>query len=99
VPRPKKELAGRTKPPGIREIAESLGISIGTVDRALHDRPGINEETRRRILQRAQSVGNKSGPLVNKPPRTAGSPAWRQRCRPGAGREILEKSYRRRPRR
>jgi LacI family transcriptional regulator len=40
VPRPKKELAGRNKPPGIREIAASLGISIGTVDRALHDRPG-----------------------------------------------------------
>jgi LacI family transcriptional regulator len=48
---------GRNKPPGIREIAESLGISIGTVDRALHDRPGINEETRRRILQRAEVLG------------------------------------------
>src|SRR5262245_2082214 len=57
VPRPKRERAGRTKPPGIREIAESLGISIGTVDRALHDRPGINEETRRRILERAKALG------------------------------------------
>jgi len=54
----RKEPAGPKKPPGIREIAESLGLSIGTVDRALHDRPGINEETRRRIVQRAQSVGN-----------------------------------------
>ena len=50
-------LAGRNKPPGIREIAQSLGISIGTVDRALHDRPGINEQTRRRILQRAKALG------------------------------------------
>jgi LacI family transcriptional regulator len=57
MPRNKKDLAGRNKPPGIREIAESLGISIGTVDRALHDRPGINEETRRRILQRAKAIG------------------------------------------
>src|SRR4249920_662549 len=57
MPRVKKELAGRTKPPGIREIALSLGISIGTVDRALHNRPGINGETRRRILKRAQALG------------------------------------------
>jgi LacI family transcriptional regulator len=57
MPRARKELSGRNKPPGIREIAESLGISIGTVDRALHNRPGINEETRRRILQRAQALG------------------------------------------
>lgn len=57
MPRHKKDLAGRNKPPGIREIAESLGISIGTVDRALHDRPGINQDTRRRILQRAKAIG------------------------------------------
>jgi LacI family transcriptional regulator len=57
MPRGKREAAGRNKPPGIREIAKSLGISIGTVDRALHNRPGINEQTRRRILQRAKALG------------------------------------------
>ncbi len=57
MPRGVKQHAGRTKPPGIREIAESLGLSIGTVDRALHNRPGINGETRRRILQRAEALG------------------------------------------
>jgi LacI family transcriptional regulator len=57
VPGSKKERAGRSKPAGIREIAASLGISIGTVDRALHDRPGINEQTRRRILQQAEALG------------------------------------------
>ena len=57
MPRARRESAGRNKPPGIREIAESLGLSIGTVDRALHDRPGINEQTRRRILQRAKALG------------------------------------------
>jgi LacI family transcriptional regulator len=57
MPRENKGFAGRSRPPGIREIAKSLGISIGTVDRALHDRPGINKETRRRILQRAKALG------------------------------------------
>ena len=57
MPRARKDISGRNRPPGIREIAESLGISIGTVDRALHNRPGINGETRRRILKRAQALG------------------------------------------
>src|SRR5512134_1343847 len=51
------EAEGRKKQPGIREIAESLGLSIGTVDRALHDRPGIKPETRSRILERAKALG------------------------------------------
>src|SRR5262245_11545040 len=42
---------------GIRDIAESLGVSIGTVDRALHDRPGINQKTRTRILEQAKAMG------------------------------------------
>jgi LacI family transcriptional regulator len=46
-----------TKPPGIREIAEKLRVSIGTVDRALHDRPGINPATRGKILELARSLG------------------------------------------
>jgi LacI family transcriptional regulator len=57
MPRGKTELTGRNKPPGIREVAKSLGVSIGTVDRALHNRPGINEQTRRRILQRTKALG------------------------------------------
>ena len=32
---------------GIPRIAELAGVSIGTVDRALHGRPGINEQTSR----------------------------------------------------
>lgn len=42
---------------GIREIAQELGISIGTVDRALHSRPGINAITRSKVLQMAQTLG------------------------------------------
>jgi LacI family transcriptional regulator len=49
--------AARQGPPGIRDIAESLGVSIGTVDRALHNRPGINQKTRTRILEQAKALG------------------------------------------
>ena len=52
-----KGAAARQKPSGIREIAESLGVSIGTVDRALHNRPGINQKTRTRILDQAKAMG------------------------------------------
>ena len=52
-----KKGARRQYPPGIRDIAESLGVSIGTVDRALHNRPGINQKTRTRILEQAKAMG------------------------------------------
>jgi LacI family transcriptional regulator len=42
---------------GIHRIAEMASVSIGTVDRALHGRGGINEATRKRILQIAQQIG------------------------------------------
>lgn len=45
-----------TKPAGIKEIAEHLGISIGTVDRALHNRTGVKAETRTRILKAAEKL-------------------------------------------
>jgi LacI family transcriptional regulator, galactose operon repressor len=41
---------------GVREIAESLGVSIGTVDRALHNRPGISSATRDRVLATARGL-------------------------------------------
>jgi LacI family transcriptional regulator len=41
---------------GIHLIAELADVSIGTVDRALHGRAGINESTRQRILQIAQQI-------------------------------------------
>jgi len=42
---------------GIHLIAELANVSIGTVDRALHGRAGINDSTRQRILQIARQVG------------------------------------------
>jgi LacI family transcriptional regulator len=43
--------------PGIKDIARELGVSIGTVDRALHSRQGINPMTRARVLKMAQTLG------------------------------------------
>lgn len=45
------------KPAGIKDIANALGVSIGTVDRALHQRAGINPMTQARVLKMAQTMG------------------------------------------
>jgi LacI family transcriptional regulator len=44
---------------GIPRIAELAKVSIGTVDRALHGRPGINEQTRQHVLKIAEKIGYK----------------------------------------
>jgi LacI family transcriptional regulator len=41
----------------ISDIAQALGVSIGTVDRALHGRPRIDPATRERVLEAAKSMG------------------------------------------
>ncbi len=38
-------------------IAEMCGVSQGTVDRALNNRPGISQKTRERILETAEKLG------------------------------------------
>ncbi len=53
----KSETAQRSV--GIKEIAAKLNISIGTVDRALHGRPGINAATAAKVLKTAQALGYK----------------------------------------
>jgi LacI family transcriptional regulator len=45
------------QPVGIKDIARALGISTGTVDRALHAKPGVNPSTRERVLSMAVSLG------------------------------------------
>lgn len=44
---------------GIKQIAAAAGISIGTVDRALHNRPGVNPKTRGQVLKIAEKLGYK----------------------------------------
>jgi DNA-binding LacI/PurR family transcriptional regulator len=49
---------------GIRQLAHELQLSIGTVSRALNDRPDVNDETRARVKEaaiRAGYVPNQSG--------------------------------------
>ena len=51
MPRKKTEIKG------IHLIAQLADVSIGTVDRALHGRTGINEVTRQKVLRVAQRIG------------------------------------------
>ena len=47
------------KAAGIRDIADALGTSIGTVDRALHGRAGVSPRTKARVLHMAEQLGYK----------------------------------------
>ncbi|MDQ0458217.1 LacI family DNA-binding transcriptional regulator [Rhizobium paknamense] len=54
---------------GIRQLAQHLDISIGTVSRALNGKPDVNEETRRRVLAAAEAFGyvaNQAGRALRK---------------------------------
>ena len=44
-------------PVGIKDIARALGISTGTVDRALHGKPDVSPTTRERVLSMAEALG------------------------------------------
>ena len=52
------------KQSGIPLIANLAGVSIGTVDRALHGRPGISEKTLKRILKIARQIGYRPNPAA-----------------------------------
>jgi len=52
-----RKVAAPGRPVGIKDIARALGISTGTVDRALHAKPGVNALTRARVLSMAESLG------------------------------------------
>ena len=55
-PQPVMELP-ESKAVGIKEIAKAAGVSIGTVDRALHSRAGISAATRTKIVRMAEQLG------------------------------------------
>jgi LacI family transcriptional regulator len=48
----------------IKDIAAAVGVSIGTVDRALHNRPGIKKETREQVLRQAKLMGYETNQLA-----------------------------------
>lgn len=43
--------------PTIQMVAELAGVSRGTVDRVLNDRPHVNEEVRQRVLEAMRELG------------------------------------------
>jgi len=54
---------------GIRKLAKELGISIGTVSRALNGKPDVNEKTRKRVREAATAMGyapNQAGRALRK---------------------------------
>jgi LacI family transcriptional regulator len=46
------------------QLAKICGVSQGTVDRAMHNRPGVSEKTRRKILEAAERLGYRPNPAV-----------------------------------
>ena len=48
---------GRRRPAGIRDVARVAGVSVATASFALNGRPGVAEDTRKRILAVAASLG------------------------------------------
>jgi len=51
---------GRGKEATIHDIAEKAGVSIGTVSRALNNKPGVHPETRERVLTVSRELNVKS---------------------------------------
>lgn len=52
----------------INDIASELGISRGTVDRAIHNRAGIAPDVRERVLKKAKELGytsNRAGRILS----------------------------------
>lgn len=45
------------KPPTLKQVATSLGVSISTVSRVVNDNPGVHEATRRRIQKALKRQG------------------------------------------
>jgi LacI family transcriptional regulator len=41
----------------IKDIAQKLNINFSTVSRALNDKPGVSEKTRKRVLKAAEEMG------------------------------------------
>jgi LacI family transcriptional regulator len=57
-------MTSNTKRAGIHQIAELAKVSIGTVDRALHGRPGISDSTRKKVLRIAREISYSPNPAA-----------------------------------
>ncbi len=54
----------RKKQVTIYDIAKALGVSTGTVNRALHNKPEISADTKRRVLEMAEKMNFKINPIA-----------------------------------
>ncbi len=64
-----------SRTPTLKTIAENLGLSLGTVPRALHGKGGYSPQTQRLILAEAKRVGysaNTAASALRRPPITLG---------------------------
>lgn len=48
----------------LKDIAQELGVSVATVDRAIHNRGEINTETKQKILSKANELGYKPNKIA-----------------------------------
>ena len=54
---------------GIKDLADHLNISIGTVSRALNDKPDVSQKTKSKVLEAAEALGyvpNQAGRSLSK---------------------------------
>jgi LacI family transcriptional regulator len=54
----------RARRPTIRDVARAAGVSYQTVSRAINDAPGIDQRTRRRVLEVAGDLGYRPSRLA-----------------------------------
>lgn len=57
VPHSSRKPSPVARPPGIKQVAAALGVSVGTVSRALNNRYGVDPATRERVLEEARRLG------------------------------------------
>ena len=57
----------------IKMIAERAGVSIGTVDRVLHDRPYVKAEVRERVLRVMEELDYHPNRMASAPATSARS--------------------------
>ena len=55
-----------SKPVGIKALAKLANVSIGTIDRVLHDRPGVSPKTKARVKKIIEDVGYNPNPLARR---------------------------------
>lgn len=51
---------------GIKEIAKMAEVSIGTIDRVIHDRPGVSPKTKARVKKIIEEVGYNPNPIARR---------------------------------